>query len=247
MSRLSMDKVIFEISTSGFEYSSGEYKNLDSLLNVKCPKNHTVVFSLKQLRTGKQKCPVCEEYDSISTQETELINPKKIKKTGIRVIALDQATEKTGYAIFEDGNLLDYGIKQIETSKETGERITELRHWLVSMMYQWDINYLGLENIHYQGNPQTLISLGRLLGALEATGADMLDGNVIIVPPGTWRNYCKIKGNKRNQQKEGAQDFVKQKYKISVSQDAADAICLGEYLSNRAAEESRFDKEIKWG
>lgn len=242
MAKLSMEKIMFEISTVGFEYDSGEYKNLDSMLTVKCPKGHKVVFSLKQLRAANKSCPVCQEYDSIAPQEIEIKNPKAFKKQGCRVIALDQASQKTGYAIFEDGVLIDYGIKQVPDTIEISERITQMRHWLVSMINQWEINWLALENIHYQGNPQTLIALGRLLGALEATGADMLKGNVLIVAPGTWRNHCQVKGSKRNQQKEGAQNFVKQKYKVSVSQDAADAICLGEYASHQ----TRFKDEIRW-
>lgn len=239
MARINMEKVKFEISAAGFEYENGEYKNLDSMLVVKCKEGHKVMFSLKQIRTGKCQCPVCLEYDDIEEKEKEILTPTKKKER--RVLALDQATEKTGYAIFEGDELINYGIKHI-TNKDIGLRIAELRQWMVSMTKQWKIDEIGLENIYYSGNPQTLIALGRLLGALESTCLDVLKKPAIIVAPATWRSHCEIKGKKRAAQKENAQTYIKNKYGISVSQDAADAICLG----NCVVHQTRFEGLLKW-
>ncbi len=235
-----MEKVKFEISAAGFEYASGEYKNLESMLNVKCKNNHQVMFTLKQLRSGRCVCPICEEYASIEREEMKIETPH-IAKAGKRFLALDQATEKTGFAIFEDDGLLSYGLKEVK-NKEAALRIAELRQWLVSMIKQWEINEVALENIYYSGNPQTLITLGRLLGALEATCLDILNKPAVVVSPSTWRSHCGIKGKNRNQQKENAQNYIKNKYGIVVSQYAADAICIGIYLSDNY----KFEEVMKW-
>ena len=240
MAKLPFERILLEIDAAGYEYLEGDYKNLDSILTVKCKQGHKVLFSLKQLR-GKKECPVCESYQTIEAQEKVLATPTK--KRGIRVLALDQATEKSGYVIMENEQILDYGIKEIK-NKETSERIIELRQWLVSMIRQWEIDYVGLENIYYSGNPQTLISLGRLLGALEATAYEATKNPAMVIAPATWRSYCGIKGKTRFQQKENAQNFIKNKFNIVASQDAADAICLGLCISNQV----KFEKQelIRW-
>lgn len=66
-----------------------------------------------------------------------------------------------------------------------------------------------------------------------------------ILSPSHWRSVLKDKyavsfGRKREEQKKAAQQLVERLYKIQVSQDEADAICLGlagieEYNKNRSA------------
>ena len=53
-----------------------------------------------------------------------------------------------------------------------------------------------------------------------------------IVPSATWRSYCKITGKTRTDKKRSCQLKIKEWYKISVSEDEADAICIGRYGTN---------------
>ena len=48
-----------------------------------------------------------------------------------------------------------------------------------------------------------------------------------IVKPSTWKSVTKVKGRKRKEQKESAMQIVKEKYKINVSEDVAEAILIG--------------------
>lgn len=50
-----------------------------------------------------------------------------------------------------------------------------------------------------------------------------------IVPPATWRAFSKIKGKTRTEKKRSAQLKVKELYDISVTQDEADAILIGQW------------------
>jgi hypothetical protein len=46
---------------------------------------------------------------------------------------------------------------------------------------------------------------------------------------GTWRKYCGIKGKSRAEKKKSAQLLVQDFYSKRVTQDEADAICIGRY------------------
>ena len=238
MAKLSMERVSEEIKELGFEYVSGTYQNLKSVLVVKCREGHESTTTLHDLRK-KRPCLTCSQFEV--TKEEEKMMSDLPKKEGFRVLALDNATKITGYSIFENGKLLHYGIKEIDSSTPQNLRIAYMKQWFVSMLSVWDIDAVGLENVQYQGNAQTLITLSKLLGALEVAS---LEYNIepYIVSSQTWKSFCRVKGKNRAQDKEKAQTHVKIKYGLIVSQDAADAICLGEYV----AAQDKFGQEVSW-
>lgn len=238
MARLTLDAVKTEIKELGYTYQEGEYKNLKSVLVVVCKEGHETTTTLHDLRK-KRPCPTCSQFEV--TDAEEVMMSKLPKKKGKRVLALDNATKVTGYSIFEDGKLLDHGVKKIDDSTKQNLRISYMKQWFVSMLTVWEIDAVGLENVQYQGNPQTLITLSKLLGALEVAS---LEFNIepYIVSSQTWKSFCKIKGKNRFQQKENAQNHVKARYGFVASQDAADAICLGEYV----AAQERFGETVSW-
>ncbi len=238
MARLSLDAVKKEISELGYTYSSGQYTNLKSVIVVKCSEGHENTTTLHDLRK-KRPCPVCSQF--IVTKEEEQMMADLPKKKGYRILALDNATKITGYAIFEDGAMIHYGIKEISSDTAQNLRIAYMKQWFTSMLTVWDIDGVGLENVQYQGNAQTLITLSKLLGVLETTSIEY-NIDPYIVSSQTWKSFCKIKGKNRAQQKENAQNHIKTKYGLIVTQDAADAICLGEYV----AAQERFGEEVSW-
>ena len=62
------------------------------------------------------------------------------------------------------------------------------------------------------------------------------------MPSQVWRKGIGIKGRTRTDRKRSAQQFVKQEYDINVSEDEADAICLGRYGIKNCIS----PKVIKW-
>lgn len=238
MARLSLEAVKKEIKELGFEYVSGKYSNLKSIIIVKCPEDHQSTTSLHDLRK-RRPCPVCAQFEI--TEKTEQMMSKIPAKKGFRVLGIDNATMVTGYSIFEDGKLIHHGIKKVPSSTPQKLRIAYMKQWFISMLTVWDIDSVGLENVQYQGNAQTLIILSKLLGVLETAS---LEFNIepYIVPAATWKSFCNIKGRTRAQQKSNAQSHVWKKYKIRATEDAADAVCLGEYV----AAQDRFGQEVSW-
>jgi Holliday junction resolvasome RuvABC endonuclease subunit len=74
--------------------------------------------------------------------------------------------------------------------------------------------------------------LARLLGAIEVMMVEHKFAYV-VVKPGEWRKACEIKGRKRAEQKANAVAWVKEKFNKDVTEDEADAICIGWYLVQR--------------
>jgi len=90
-------------------------------------------------------------------------DPYKIKKNKVpaknadtvRVLALDAATNITGYSIYDDRDLVSYGT--FKTSGEKAEeRIHEVKEWLKVAVAAWEPDFVGIENIQLQsfGNNQ---------------------------------------------------------------------------------------------
>lgn len=238
MAKLSIEKIKEELSSAGFSFKSGTYENLTSVLDIACKEGHVFPTTLKQVRTKKVKCPTCEGYDQAYEKEIKMATPSK--KTGIRVLALDNATNKTGYSVFEGGKLLTHGVKAT-TQKDSISKIIELKNWLVGMIKLWEIDRIGVENVQLQDNPQTLILLSKLLGVLEVAGQEITQKPVMVVSSSTWKSFCGIKGKNRSQQKEDAQRFIKVKFGFVATQDASDAICLGLYVVNQATLDTMID------
>ena len=238
MSKLSMAQVHKEVQELGYSYVSGTYSNLKSIIVVKCKNGHEVTTTLHDLRK-KRPCPVCSQFE-YSKEEEQMLSTLP-KKTGKRVLALDNATLTTGYSVYENGKLLSYGVKEIDNKTPQGLRIAYMKQWLISMLVVWDIDAVGLENVQYQGNAQTLIALAKLLGVLENACVEY-EIEPYIVSAATWKSFCNIGKKGRQLEKEGAQNYVKRTYNLVVSQDAADAICLGAYV----AYQERFGEEFSW-
>jgi tRNA A37 threonylcarbamoyladenosine modification protein TsaB len=80
-------------------------------------------------------------------------DPFKIKKNKVpikkidtqRVLALDAATNITGYAIYDDGELVSYGTYKAEGN--TDERINKMKKWLVAAIDEWEPDFVGIENV----------------------------------------------------------------------------------------------------
>ena len=91
---------------------SDKYENLTSLLEFECPEGHKVVSTWKQMR-NKLSCPLC---DKMVYKKTENIQVQPKKQGVRRIIALDQSSRITGFSIFDDDELIKFGI--IETTAQ---------------------------------------------------------------------------------------------------------------------------------
>lgn len=222
------------LEQEGWKLISTTYKNLDTELEMECPKGHRQFQTYKEWR----KHPQC--------QECMAGDPHKIKKNyvppkrddTVRVIGLDAATGITGYSIYDDGDLVSYGVYRVDKSLSPEERINAVKKWLVAAIQEWEPNFVGLENIQLQqyGNNQYQVETYRILANLQGVLIDTLFEQCIdhdLVSVNTWRNYCNVgEGKGREYKKRQAQEKVKLWYNQDCTQDEADAICIGKYFAH---------------
>ena len=131
-------------------------------------------------------------------------DPYKIKKNKVpaknadtvRVLALDAATNITGYSIYDDRDLISYGT--FKTKEESAEaRIHEVKQWLLAALKEWQPDFVGIEGIQLQsfGNNNFQVETYRVLANLQGVLIDILFEACIdhdLVSVNTWRNYCNV-------------------------------------------------------
>ena len=230
MPRISIDTIKEEIQPDNWILVSETYKNLNTNLEFKCDKGHTVVAPWKKIRESRI-CPTCMRA-SLKTREFK--NTKK-KKNEYRILALDQATHISGYAVFSNKELIDYGTFEAIGENDI-ERCAQVKQWLISLIDQYEIDFIGLEGIQYQAaaGVTTFETLARLQGILmEACYEEKKSYKVVNT--NTWRLHCGVRGKTRVDKKRSMQLLVKQWYGIMPTEDECDAIGIGKYYSDTQA------------
>lgn len=149
----------------------------------------------------------------------------------IKILCLDQATKISGYSVFEDGNLVDYGVVKIKKKENDGiERIRLMNEEIIKLIKKVNPNFIVFEDVQFQRNYGTFKQLSQLQGVIMAY-LFKLNIGFQIIEPSAWKSFCSIKGRKRAEQKKNTQIFVKDKYGKEVSEDEADAIGIGTWAS----------------
>lgn len=214
-----------------WELISTEYKNLKTPLDFKCQEGHSISIPYEKVR-DRWVCPICEKNQYYNF--TDEIKPKS--KNIQRSIGLDQATHITGYSIY-DGKELIYAGTFEATAEDEIARDIEIKNWLWQLITQWRPDIIGLEGIQLQQFNNKMVgittyqTLARLQGILMAECYEA-EVDYKIVPPSTWRSHCGVKGRARTDRKRSMQQKVKEWFDITVSDDVADAIGIGKYISD---------------
>ena len=154
------------------------------------------------------------------------------------ILALDQASRTSGFAVFQEGQLVASGTFTYEDD-DFSLRLVKIRNKVISLIEQYNINKILLEDIQLQGqtnNVETYRKLAEVRGVLSELACEMKISHEIIHSQ-TWKSGLYIKGRDRATQKRNAQAFVATTYNKKVSQDESDAICIGTHYikSNKSA------------
>lgn len=227
MARITIEEIQSQIAADGWKLISETYQNLDSNLEFKCDKDHVIIAPWKKIRENRI-CPTCMR-ERLKTKEFR--NTKK-KKGDYRILALDQATHVSGYAVFNNKNLIEYGDFKAEADNDI-ERSIQVKQWMISLIDQFQIDFVGLEGIQYQSaaGVTTFETLARLQGILAATCVEEKVPYKII-PTNTWRAHCGVKGKSRPDKKRSMQLLVKEWFNLRATEDQCDAIGIAKYCSD---------------
>lgn len=223
MAKLSIEQIQVEVEQKGYKLLSADgYSNLNSIIVVQCPEGHTIEVSMGDFRRASFECPVCGS-------DTNFYNPIAVPpKTGTRVIGFDQATEKFGLSIWDNGKLVFFNLYTF--SGTLNQRLVKIKKLLETVILpEWKPDYIVCEDIQYQyGAVLTYKVLAMLLGIIETV---CTENNVKyeVVSPNVWRKFAGTCGKTRQEEKKLSIATVKQKYNINVSDDVAEAILIGSY------------------
>lgn len=149
------------------------------------------------------------------------------------ILAIDQASCKSGYSVGINGKLVQYGI--VEAKGEGDSRIYDMANKLKHKIVEVKPDSIYIENIQLQaGNVSTYQMLARLQGMIIWITKE-LNIPLEIVPPVTWKSSIGICKGKRKDQKEACIKYVEDKYSIDLydSDDIADSIGILTYAMNK--------------
>lgn len=154
------------------------------------------------------------------------------------ILALDQASRTSGFAVFQEDQLIASGTFTFDDD-DFSLRLVKIRNKVISLIKQYNINKILLEDIQLQGqtnNVETYRKLAEVRGVLSELACEMKIPHEIIHSQ-TWKSGLDIKGRDRTTQKRNAQAFVAAAYSKKASQDESDAICIGAHYikSNKSA------------
>lgn len=230
------------LESHGWGLISDTYKNLKTPISIICPKGHKQEQSYDNWRKHK----ICEQCLAGDTTKIKKNNVPKKKMNITRTLALDAATNLSGYSIYDNDVLVSFGTYKTSAEKNATERINEFKHWLEQRLEEWKPDFVGVENIQLQHN----VDMYRVLANLQGVILDTLLENEVpyeLAYSAEWRKTCGIVGGERENKKKAAQDKVFNWYNVRCTQDEADAICIGKHFIKTQKYKNNDMKEGFWG
>lgn len=146
------------------------------------------------------------------------------------LLALDQSSRTTGWAVFNNGELAAKGNFTM-AQDDFGERLHGIREKIKSLISTYNVTEIVFEDIQLQSNVgnnvETFKKLAEVFGIVAELSFD-LHLPATALHPVSWKSAAGIKGRTRPEQKKNAQLHVLEKYGCKVGEDTSDAICIGE-------------------
>lgn len=144
----------------------------------------------------------------------------------MKILSLDLSTKSSGFAVFEDEVLVNYGVIK-NTDKDIlvrGNYMAEFVRLLCEKYGKFDL--VGIEELKVLNNQSTIVKLAQVQGMVLR---ELKDQVVKFVFPTVWRKEFKLNG-KRADAKAKAIELCKELgYEVECDDDA-EAILLGIYF-----------------
>ena len=128
-----------------------------------------------------------------------------------RILALDQSSRTSGYAIFVEGRLETFGHFTIK-DEDIGIRLLKIRQQVETLVNKYNITEVIMEDIQLQtnvsNNVSTFKALAEVFGVIYELLTEM-DIKVTSALASSWKSKLKIKSRQRQQQKQEAQGLCR--------------------------------------
>lgn len=147
----------------------------------------------------------------------------------IKLITIDSSTNKTGIGYYIDGKFYNHELLDFSNDKNMDSRLKDMSVSLIHILNEFNPTILYIEDTVVLRNAQTQRFLTRLQGVIYGW-CILHDCEFNTIRPTQWRKrlgFRQGKNVKRDQLKEQAINYVKEKYELEVNDDVADALCIG--------------------
>lgn len=147
-----------------------------------------------------------------------------------KVLSFDQSTKLSAYSWWIDGKYIESGYIDLHKNKNTSERVKKMGIELCNIITKYQPDNVIIEEVTQQSNPQTLKLLARIQGIIIGFCAAH-DIDTYIIEPSKWRSILQFKigaGVKREELKDQAIKYIKDKYDLDLSEDECESVCIGE-------------------
>ena len=150
----------------------------------------------------------------------------------MKLLSLDVSTKSTGWAVFENKNLIEYGCIT-SASTDLIKRIHIITDGIKEILNKYTIDKIVVEEVRPEMGTQNIKTHRALMwvqGYIAIMAHDNFKLEFEYIYPSEWRKTCGIKtgsGVRRESLKSKDIAFVKEKYHIDVNDDIADAIGIG--------------------
>lgn len=157
------------------------------------------------------------------------------------VLALDQASKVSGYAIFQDGKFVKCGIIKATASWPLGKRLVYIADNIEKLIKEYNIDEIVCEDVILEEQDKNTIGFKTFKALAEVLGvvvqiAYRNNKPIEIISANEWRRKLGIRtgrGQKREIVKAADIAFVHKTLGISPTEDECDAVCIGyAYLNN---------------
>lgn len=148
----------------------------------------------------------------------------------IKLLTIDGSTQKTGIAYFCNCEYVEHILLDYSKDKNVKTRFESMSRGILNTLNKYIPNIIYIEETYMANNPQTSKILTRLQGVVYAWCLDN-ECEFNTITPTSWRKQLKFhqgKYIKRNQLKEQSIKYVLENYKLDVTNDEADAICIAD-------------------
>lgn len=147
----------------------------------------------------------------------------------MKILAFDQASAITGWALFVDGKLECSGKINLQKVKDKTERHKQMNIATIGLLEAMKPDYVMIEDVYVGVNAQSIITITRYQGLIMGfCNCHNIPSELIL--PTTWRKilgFTQGRNTGRAQLKKQAQEYVQRHFDLNVTQDEADAICIG--------------------
>ena len=147
-----------------------------------------------------------------------------------KLIAFDQASLVSGWAIFEDGTYIDSGVITKSNKIPIIDRVPQMAAAICKKIKESGADTVYIEGVQTQSNQRTVIDLARLQGGIMMW-CSIKNIPLKILTPTEWRKILDYKlGPKvpREELKQQSLDYVKEHFGLeNISEDRAEAVCIG--------------------